>query len=100
MILAGANFLLLDEPTNNLDLLSTEILESALRDFSGTILAISHDRYFLDKLCTRTLEVRDGIVRDYPGGYRFYHADPSRGTVLTSRVVRQVPIAPAKIERR
>ncbi len=83
LILGGANFLLLDEPTNNLDIGSTEILEAALLDFPGAILTISHDRYFLDKLCTRTIEVRDGLVRDYPGGFGYYEANPDKGTVLT-----------------
>jgi ATP-binding cassette subfamily F protein 3 len=68
LILGGANFLLLDEPTNNLDIGSTEILEAALLEFQGSILTISHDRYFLDKLCKRTIELRDGIVRDFRVG--------------------------------
>jgi ATP-binding cassette subfamily F protein 3 len=94
LILGGANFLLLDEPTNNLDIGSTEILEAALLDFPGAILTISHDRYFLDKLCTRTIEVRDGLVRDFPGGFGYYEAHPEKGTVLT-----KLPVAtpsPAK----
>jgi ATP-binding cassette subfamily F protein 3 len=83
LILAGANFLLLDEPTNNLDIGSTEILETALLDFPGAILTISHDRYFLDKLCTRTVELRDGFVRDFPGGFGFYESNPDKGSMLT-----------------
>ncbi|MEA2586351.1 MAG: ATP-binding cassette, subfamily er 3 [Thermomicrobiales bacterium] len=83
LILGGANFLLLDEPTNNLDIASTEVLEAALLDFPGAILTISHDRYFLDKLCTRTIDVRDGTVRDYPGGFGFYETNAEKGTVLT-----------------
>jgi ATP-binding cassette subfamily F protein 3 len=83
LILGGANFLLLDEPTNNLDIGSTEILESALLEFQGSILTISHDRYFLDKLCTRTIELRDGIVRDFPGGFTDFHENRSIGTELT-----------------
>src|SRR5829696_1398975 len=83
LILGGANFLLLDEPTNNLDIASVEVLEAALLDFSGTILSISHDRYFLDKLCTRTIEIDGGIVRDYPGGFSYYQANREKGTILT-----------------
>jgi ATP-binding cassette, subfamily F, member 3 len=83
LILGGANFLLLDEPTNNLDIGSTEILEAALLEFPGSILTISHDRYFLDKLCTRTIELRDGIVRDFPGGFTDFHEHRSIGTELT-----------------
>jgi ATP-binding cassette subfamily F protein 3 len=83
LILGGANFLLLDEPTNNLDIGSTEILEAALLEFPGSILTISHDRYFLDKLCTRTVELRDGMVRDFPGGFTDFHETRSIGTELT-----------------
>ena len=72
LILDGANFLLLDEPTNNLDITSIEILESALLDFDGAILTISHDRYFLDKLCDRTVAIQDGAIHDYPGGFSDY----------------------------
>jgi ATP-binding cassette subfamily F protein 3 len=83
LILAGANFLLLDEPTNNFDIASTEALEDALLDQAGTILAISHDRYFLDRICTRIIEVGDGLVRDYPGGYAVYRDMPDVGTWAT-----------------
>jgi ATP-binding cassette subfamily F protein 3 len=83
LILGGANFLLLDEPTNNLDIASTEVLEAALLDFQGSILTISHDRYFLDKLCTRTIELKNGVVRDFPGGFTEYHENRSIGTELT-----------------
>ena len=85
LILRGANFLLLDEPTNNLDLASIEELEEALLDFPGAILTISHDRYYLDKLCTRIIELNDGIVRDYPGGFSYYDANRDKGTELTIR---------------
>jgi ATP-binding cassette subfamily F protein 3 len=83
LILGGANLLMLDEPTNNLDIASVEVLESALLEFKGAILTISHDRYFLDKICTRTVELNDGWVKDYPGGFSDYEADPTRGTLLT-----------------
>lgn len=87
LILQGANFLLLDEPTNNLDLASIERLEEALTDFrdggQGTILAISHDRAFLDAVCTRTLGLDAGEIRDYPGGFSRYLEDPLAGAPLT-----------------
>jgi ATP-binding cassette subfamily F protein 3 len=83
LILGGANFLLLDEPTNNLDIASVEVLEAALLEFNGTILTISHDRYFLDKLCTRTVEIDSGVIRDYPGGFSYYQANRDKGTPLT-----------------
>ena len=83
LILKGANFLLLDEPTNNLDISSVETLEEALLDFPGTILSISHDRYFLDKICGRILELEEGIVTDYPGGFTYYQQNRDKGTKLT-----------------
>ena len=83
LILGGANFLLLDEPTNNLDLPSVEVLEEALLGFPGTILTISHDRFYLDRICTRILEIRDGVVRNYDGNYSWYASHPEAGTILT-----------------
>jgi ATP-binding cassette subfamily F protein 3 len=85
LILDGANFLLLDEPTNNLDIASVEAVEAALADFDGAILTISHDRYFLDKLCTRTVELNAGLVTDYPGGFSAYDANRGHGTTRTIR---------------
>jgi ATP-binding cassette subfamily F protein 3 len=73
LMLTEANFLILDEPTNNLDIASTEVLETALLDFAGTILLVSHDRYFLDTIATRIVEIGpDGRVRVYPGDYSSY----------------------------
>ena len=69
LVLSGANFLLLDEPTNNLDIASAEVLEAALDDFVGTVLVISHDRYFLDRTVDRILTITDGRLRGFPGGY-------------------------------
>ncbi|HYH11008.1 MAG TPA: hypothetical protein VD789_01545, partial [Thermomicrobiales bacterium] len=62
---------------------SVEALEAALLDFPGAILTISHDRYFLDRVCTRVIEMRDGIVRDFPGAYSYYTDNPDKGTPLT-----------------
>ncbi|MBI5838532.1 MAG: ABC-F family ATP-binding cassette domain-containing protein [Chloroflexi bacterium] len=72
LVLSGANFLLLDEPTNNLDIASAEVLEQALADFVGTVLVISHDRYFLDRTVERLLVVEDGELVEYQGGYSDY----------------------------
>src|SRR5215469_16570176 len=73
-MLTDANFLLLDEPTNNLDITSVEVLEAALEEFEGTILTVSHDRYFLDKIVTRILAIGDdGSVRIYPGDFSYYY---------------------------
>src|SRR5260370_6214211 len=74
LMLTDANFLLLDEPTNNLDIASIEVLEAALEEFEGTILTVSHDRYFLDKIVTRILAIgNDGQVRMYPGNFSYYY---------------------------
>jgi ATP-binding cassette, subfamily F, member 3 len=69
VVLSKANFLLLDEPTNNLDIASAEVLESALAEFEGTALIISHDRYFLDQVVDRILVVDEGCVTSHTGGY-------------------------------
>jgi ATP-binding cassette subfamily F protein 3 len=69
LMLQGANCLLLDEPTNHLDIDSVEMLERALEDFDGTAVFVSHDRYFLDRIADRILEVADGGVRSYEGGW-------------------------------
>lgn len=71
--LSNANFLLLDEPTNNLDIASTEVLEKALEEFDGTVLTISHDRYFLDTIATTIVAIgNDRRVRMYPGDFSYY----------------------------
>ena len=72
LVLSGANFLLLDEPTNNLDIASAEVLENALNDFNGTVLVISHDRYFLDRTVQRIFALQEGRVSEYIGGYSDY----------------------------
>jgi ATP-binding cassette subfamily F protein 3 len=82
LVLSGANFLLLDEPTNNLDVASAEVLENALDDFEGTVLVISHDRYFLDRAVTRILLLEGGRLEEYQGGYSDYVDARSKGTVL------------------
>ena len=69
MMLSGANCLILDEPTNHLDIDSMEVLESALESFDGTAIVISHDRYLLDRIPDRIVEVRDGRAFSSPGGY-------------------------------
>jgi ATP-binding cassette, subfamily F, member 3 len=72
LVLSGANFLLLDEPTNNLDIASAEVLENALGEFVGTVLVISHDRYFLDRTVDRILTIEDGQLVGHLGGYSDY----------------------------
>lgn len=99
MMLSGANLLVLDEPTNNLDLASVEQLEDALIDFDGTIITISHDRYFMDKVCNRILAIDAGVVRDYPGGYTYATTNVEKGTPLTLGM-RHPAAAPEKKPRR
>ena len=74
LLLVPRNLLLLDEPTNHLDIPACEILEEALRHFEGTLVVVSHDRYFLDRVSTRVLHLEDGKATFYPGGYADYHA--------------------------
>jgi ATP-binding cassette subfamily F protein 3 len=70
----GANFLVLDEPTNHLDIDSVEVLESALESFDGTVVFVSHDRYFLDRISDRIVEVADGRATASEGGYSDWYA--------------------------
>jgi ATP-binding cassette subfamily F protein 3 len=72
MLVSPANMLLLDEPTNHLDLRAKDVLLDAIRNFSGTVLFVSHDRYFIDGLATRVFEVEDRRVHVYPGNYEDY----------------------------
>jgi ATP-binding cassette subfamily F protein 3 len=74
LMLSDANFLLLDEPTNNLDIASAEVLENALAEFEGTLCVISHDRYFLDRVVERVVELDEGALKEYLGGYSDYQA--------------------------
>lgn len=79
LMLTDANFLLLDEPTNNLDIASTEVLEAALEEFEGTILTVSHDRYFLDKIVDKIIALEpDGQVHLCAGNYAYYEQSRKR----------------------
>ncbi len=72
LVLAGSNFLLLDEPTNHLDTASREALEETLLSYNGTMLIISHDRYFINKLATRILELKEDGLKEYLGNYDYF----------------------------
>ena len=72
MLLRPSNFLLLDEPTNHLDMQAKDVLLDALQKFTGTIVFVSHDRYFLENVATRVFEIADGEVRIFPGNYADY----------------------------
>ena len=88
MLMVPSNFLLLDEPTNHLDMRAKDVLLRALEEFEGTVVFVSHDRYFIDKLATRVFEVGGQEVKVYPGNYEEY---------LRSKagVPEPVPVAPA-----
>lgn len=72
LMLSEANFLILDEPTNHLDITSKEILEDALRHYTGTVLYVSHDRYFINQTATRILELTGQTFLNYIGNYDYY----------------------------
>jgi len=75
MMVLKPNFLILDEPTNHLDIQTCEAVEEALENFKGTLLVVSHDRYFLDKIVNRVVEVRDRRLVSYPGNFTdFWYA--------------------------
>ncbi len=78
LMLQGANCLVLDEPTNHLDIASAEVLERALAEYDGTVIVISHDRYFLDRVVDRIVEVSDGGIELYSGGYSDYLEQKAR----------------------
>ena len=78
LILEDTDILLLDEPTNHLDLHATEWLEEYIRGFRGTVVTISHDRYFLDRTVTRIIEIQDGKAEFYSGNYSFYAVEKER----------------------
>ncbi len=82
LVLAGSNFLLLDEPTNHLDTASREALEDTLLKYDGTMLIISHDRYFVNKLATRVLELNTDGVKEYLGNYDYYAEKKKEVTAL------------------
>ena len=72
LLLSPVNLLVLDEPTNHLDIHSKDVLLTALRDFGGTVIFVSHDRGFIEQLATRVLELKPGQFKNYPGNYEFY----------------------------
>ena len=93
LMLSHANFLILDEPTNHLDIQSKEILESAMNAYTGTILYVSHDRYFINKTATRILEISDHGLTSYPGNYQDYIAQKEKEKAsLTSSTASSVSV--------
>lgn len=87
LMLSNANFLILDEPTNHLDIMSKEILESALNRYTGTVLYVSHDRYFINKTASRIMELSVNTVTNYIGNYDYYL---EKRDILAPKEVKQV----------
>lgn len=86
LMLSEANFLILDEPTNHLDIMSKEILEDALNAYSGTVLYVSHDRYFINKTATRILDLNRRVLTNYLGNYEYYLEKKDEQLALIDRV--------------
>ncbi len=101
-ILQGANLLLLDEPTNHLDILSKEKLEDALKAFKGTIIAVSHDRYFLMKIATRIWEFDNGNIIDFNGNFNYYleKKDESKKQVVPENKENKTLLRKVKLRER
>jgi ATP-binding cassette subfamily F protein 3 len=95
LIFSDANFIILDEPTNHLDINSREILESALQDYEGTMLVVSHDRYFIDKLATRIIDIGTDPVIDCAGNYSFY-SSRFKKNVANEKAAEEVVMSEAK----
>src|SRR5437868_4833881 len=93
MPLHPANFLLLDEPTNHLDMRAKDVLLEALSKYTGTVVFVSHDRYFIDKLATRVFEIGDGRVEVYPGNYEDYRWRKGGGAARLQEAVAAAPAA-------
>ncbi len=105
MLLMPSNFLLLDEPTNHLDLRAKDVLLTALQEFTGTVVFVSHDRYFIDRLATRIFEIEDGSVTIFPGNYEDYLWRKNGGGVApseseTEKPAETAPEAPKQLEKR
>lgn len=98
LMLSNSNFLILDEPTNHLDIVSREILENALNSYTGTVLYVSHDRYFINATATRILELGNMKIRSYLGNYADYENEQQKlaesSAVQTTGV--QTPVSEAK----
>ncbi len=104
MLMVPSNFMLLDEPTNHLDMRAKDVLLNALQEYNGTVVFVSHDRYFIDKLATRIIEVDAGKVQVYPGNYEDYQwrkqggGQPPASDEPSAAAVEEAIAAPAAAE--
>jgi ATP-binding cassette, subfamily F, member 3 len=102
ILVSPANFLLLDEPTNHLDLRAKDVLLEAIAAFNGTVVMVSHDRYFIDRLATRVFEVEGGHVHVYPGNYEDYlyrkQMAETKGSGSNGAAVLEVPQETVKVD--
>lgn len=87
LVLDGANCLVLDEPTNHLDIMAREAVEAALTAFDGTVLVVSHDRYFINEVADRIWEIEDGQLKDYKGNYDFYLAEKQKAAAAAEEAM-------------
>ena len=98
LMLSESNFLILDEPTNHLDINSREILENSLLDFDGTLLVVSHDRYFINKLATRIIELNDNSCIDYSGNYDDFQQYKSKICSASDSGTKDSKVSSSKLE--
>jgi ATP-binding cassette subfamily F protein 3 len=96
MLMMPSNFLLLDEPTNHLDMRAKDVLLTALQEYSGTVVFVSHDRYFIDRLATRVFEIENGEVKVFPGNYEDYLWRKEGGGSLPEAAKSPLPAAVAE----
>lgn len=96
LMLTGANFLILDEPTNHLDIAAREAVEEAIMNFPGTFLTVSHDRYFLDKVANRVVELESGQLTEYAGNYSYYRDKKA----AVAKAAAQAAIQAAAVEKK
>ena len=97
IMLSGSNFLLMDEPTNHLDISSKEVFEDALLDFPGTLLMVSHDRYFLNKVPSRIIELSPDGATEYLGAYEYYREKKAE-TLLDSMTQPEATLTKTKVK--
>jgi ATP-binding cassette subfamily F protein 3 len=100
MLVRPANLLILDEPTNHLDIPAKETLEAALRQYDGTVLLVSHDRFFISQVANKIVEVRDGELRLYRGDYHYYLEKLEEEKTATQRAAQEAERAAKAAARR